>query len=53
MDNTYIGADGLKYCKICGCAKQARINVPMRGERVVGIACKCIKEQQAAYARYE
>lgn len=53
MGNTYMGADGLKYCKICGCAKQARINVPMRGERVVGIACKCIKEQQIAYARHE
>ena len=47
-NNTYIGDDGLLYCRNCGGARQTRITVPMVGERVVGIVCKCMKEKLEA-----
>lgn len=53
VENTYIGQDGLLHCTKCGGARQTRITVPMVGERVVGIICECMKEEQAALARRE
>ena len=34
-DNTYLGEDGLLYCKTCLTARQCRIDVFDRGVRVV------------------
>ncbi len=44
-DNTYMGDDGLLHCRICGDARQTIITVPLRGERTVGIVCRCIKQK--------
>lgn len=41
-ENTYTGQDGLQYCKHCGGARQRKLNVPLVGERVVGIMCDCM-----------
>lgn len=46
--NTYMDDDGLLHCRVCGEARQTRITVPLRGERVVGIRCRCIREKQDA-----
>ena len=41
-ENTYTGQDGLLYCKSCGGARQRKLNVPLVGERIVGIMCDCM-----------
>lgn len=44
-DNTYIGEDGLLYCKSCLTARQCRIeDVFGRGVRTVNCLCKCMVE---------
>lgn len=50
-DNTYTGNDGLLYCKSCGGARQTKITVPLKGERIVGIICPCMKEKRDAEER--
>jgi DNA replication protein DnaC len=42
MENTYMGQDGLLYCKTCGGARQRTMIVPLKGERTVGIMCDCM-----------
>lgn len=45
-ENTYIGQDGLQYCKNCGGARQVKLTVPLVGERVVGIMCDCMVAEE-------
>ena len=45
-DNTYIGQDGLQYCKHCGGARQVKLTVPLVGERVVGVMCDCMVAEE-------
>lgn len=46
MDNTYMGQDGLLHCKSCGGARQIKLSVPLVGDRVVGILCDCMAEEE-------
>ena len=41
-ENTYMGQDGLLYCKSCNGARQRKLVVPLKGERIVGIMCDCM-----------
>lgn len=45
-ENTYLGDDGLLYCKNCLTARQSRIDVFGRGVRIVNCICKCMVEQR-------
>lgn len=45
-ENTYVGEDGLLYCKTCLTARQCRIDIVGRGIRVVNCICKCMTEER-------
>lgn len=45
-DNTYVGEDGLLYCKNCLTARQCRIEVYGKGVRTVNCLCKCMVEER-------
>lgn len=44
-DNTYLGDDGLLYCKNCLTARQCIIDVPNVGIRTVPCICRCLAEK--------
>lgn len=45
-DDTYVGDDGLLYCKKCFTARQCRVDVFGRGLRIVNCVCKCMAEEK-------
>lgn len=47
-ENDYIADDGLLYCGACHTRRQMRLDVPMIGERIVPVMCKCDIERKEA-----
>lgn len=48
-DDTYVGKDGLLYCKKCGEPRETIINVPLRGERKVKCCCSCMMAERRTF----
>ncbi|MCL2815984.1 MAG: ATP-binding protein [Oscillospiraceae bacterium] len=52
-EQDYIDGEGLLVCRQCGTPKQARLELPNIGERVVPIGCECAMEKYAAIKEAE